>query len=95
MASAPKFDALVEAVEKAEKALETAKEKLSASLDTVEDGYTFTVADLPMQVVVVNGKKEVKPMLTKRQIAALRGQPVPPIKRRKPKPEAASDKAAE
>jgi len=95
MAQAPKFDALVAAVDKAEKALADSKDKLNEALTTVDVGFVVTINELPYNVALVGGKKIIKPMLTKRQIAAIRGEVVPPVKSRKRRTAEELAKAAE
>ena len=81
-AAAPKFETLVADVDSAQTSLNSAKEKLNAALTEVANGHVVNIAGLPHEVREVKGKKELKCMLTKRQIAAVRGEPIPEIKSR-------------
>lgn len=86
MATSPKFDTLVGAVEKAETALVEAKGKLQEAVESKEEGFVTQINGVPYHVTMVGEKKELRCMLTKRQIAAVRGEPVPPMVRRKKAP---------
>ncbi len=93
----PKFEQLVANVSKAKEGLRKEEEKLTAALDTVALGHVVTIDSLAHQVVEEGGARKMKCMFTKRQIAAIRGEEIPPlvIKKRRTKAEVARDAAKE
>jgi hypothetical protein len=77
------FETLIAKVTICQSNLEAATAALNEALTIVEAGHVVTIGNLPYHVVVTKGEKQLRPMLTKRQVAAMQGTPLPPIQRRK------------
>lgn len=89
------LETLISKTEKAKAAYEAATVELEAALEDLPLGHVFTIGSIPYQVNDVKGKRKAQCMLSKRAIAAMKGEEVPPmaVRKRRTKAEIEADKA--
>lgn len=77
------FHELVQLVDQMRKDLRLVEARLEASLDQVPRGEVVVLDDLPHEVVQRAGRRVLRCMFTKRQIAHIRGEEIPAFKTKK------------